>query len=135
MGFNGYLVRTSNASGDLFNKYMLHSSYKVAKKVIDVDSYRDADGTLHRNAVDHLSYTVEFDLRPMTNNEMENLMSAVTSSFYIPKERKLTVEFYLPENNGYVTAECYMPDINYTIKDIVGNTIRYDKTTLKFIGY
>lgn len=134
MAFNGYLIKIGNYD-TFFNSYISAASYKISKKVIDIDSYRDANGVLHRNAMEHLSYTIEFDLKPLDNNRIETFMNAIRSNFIIPAERKVSVTFYVPEDNDYRTTDCYLPDIDFTINHIEGNTIRYNSTTIKFIGY
>lgn len=134
MAFNGYLIKVGSYD-TFFNSYITSASYKVAKKVIDVDSYRDANGVLHRNAMEHLSYTIEFETKPLDNTRAETLMSAFRSNFIIPIERKLSLTFYVPEDNTYVTTDCYMPDIEFNIDHIEGNVIKYKAFTIKFIGY
>lgn len=134
MAFQGYLIKLGSNPIST-EKFIVASTYKVAKKIIDLDSYRDANGLLHRNALDHCSYTIEFEIKPLTNGRMEELMSAIRGSFTTPKERKITLTFFLPELNDYQTAEFYMPDPDFPIERIEGDVIHYKQMTLKFIGY
>lgn len=134
MAFDGYLLQTGSYD-TFFNSYIVASSYKVAKKVLDVDSYRDANGVLHRNAMPHLSYNIEFNIKPLDNTRLETFMSALRENFTVPIERKLSLTFYVPEDNAYDTTDVYMPDIDFQINHIEGNVIKYDETTIKFIGY
>lgn len=134
MSFNGYLIKIGDYD-TFFNSYIVAASYKTAKKVLDLDSYRDANGVLHRNALSHLSYTIEFDLKPLNDTRLETFMSAIRDNFTVPIERKLSVTFYVPEDNTYVTQDCYMPDIDYTINHLEGDMIKYDSVSIKFIGY
>lgn len=138
MGFNGYLIKIGNYS-TFFNKFIVSESYKISKKVIDLDSYRDANGVLHRNALPHVSYTISFEVKPLDNTRMQELLSSIRENFTIPAERKLSVSFYVPELDDYVTTDCYMPDPEFPINRIETQTIipviYYDKITLKFIGY
>ena len=134
MAFEGYLISIGYNS-TLFNNYIVFESYKVSKKIIDIDSYRDANGELHRQALEHLSYTVEFDLRPMREELHAELMEAIESNFSNEAERKLSVTFWLPETHKYVTYDCYMPDPEITVVGMYNGSLLYDKTTIKFIGY
>lgn len=135
MAYEGYLIKIGY-NDSLFNNYIVFDTYKVSKKILDVDSYRDANGKLHRQALEHLSYTVEFELRPMMEAEHAEIMEAIESNFSLITERKLSVTFWLPETHEYVTADCYMPDPEITVKaEYNGTNLRYDKTTIKFIGY
>lgn len=134
MAFEGYLVKIG-FNDTLFNGLIVFASYKVSKKIIDIDSYRDANGELHRQALEHLSYVVEFDIRPLREAAHAEIMEAIESTFTIPAERKLSVTFWLPETHEYVTADCYMPDPDITIKGMYNNDLLYDTTHIKFIGY
>jgi len=135
MAYEGYLIKIGY-NDKFYNNYIVFDTYKVSKKIIDLDSYRDANGVLHRQALEHVSYTVEFELRPLMEDVHAEIMEAIESTFTIPEERKLSVTFWLPEEHTYVTADCYMPDPEITVKaEYNGTNLRYDKTTIKFIGY
>lgn len=136
-GFQGYLIRIGTYS-DFFEKYIQYQSYKVSRKIQDLDSYRDANGVLHRTALDHESYVVEITLRKLNNRELEEVLNAIRSNFTIPKERKLQLTFWLPEINDYKTnVDVYMPDPEITIREheVQNNLLIYEPTQLKFIGY
>ena len=47
---------------------MKADSYSPYKSVTDLDSYVDANGELHRNALDHFGYKCEFETVPMMTN-------------------------------------------------------------------
>lgn len=134
MGFNGYLIQIGSYS-TFFEQYIQYQSYKVSRKVQDLDSYRDANGVLHRNVLDHDSYVIELTLRPLNNLELENVMSAIRSNYISEKERKVNITFYVPELNNYMTIEAYMPDPDTPIRKIEGPIVKYDPIQLKFIGY
>lgn len=134
MAFNNYLIKIGN-NDTFFNKFIVASSYKISKKVIDIDSYRDANGVLHRNAMSHLSYTIEFEIKPLDNKRMQEFLSAIRSKFIIPLERKVNIEFYLPEDDEYTSSDFYMPDPELNIERIESGSVYYTKTTIKFIGY
>ena len=136
-GFQGYLIRIGTYS-DFFEQYIQFQSYKVSRKIQDLDSYRDANGVLHRTALDHDSFVVELTLRKLNNNEAEEVMSAIRSNFTVPGERKLKLTFWLPEINDYKqNIDVYMPDPEFTIRshEVENNLLIYEPTTLKFIGY
>lgn len=134
MAFSNYLIKIGN-NDTFFNKFIVSSSYKIAKKVIDIDSYRDANGVLHRNAMSHLSYTIEFEIKPLDNTRLQEFLSAIKSKYIIPLERKVNVSFYLPEDDTYVSSDFYMPDPELNIERIENGKVYYKATTIKFIGY
>lgn len=135
MGFSNYFVQVG--SYQIPSKYILLDSYKGTKGSQDIDSYRDANGILHRNTLDHFVYKVEFQLRPMTNTEFATIMSGISSNFTSAKERKANVSMYIPEEDAYTTSlDCYIPDPEITIKkQLDASTLKLDAVTLKFIGY
>ena len=97
-------------------KYMKAESYIVTRSVTDLDSFRDADGKLHRNALSHVLYKVEFNTPPMlTNTDVKNLMSIFQAAYTVPKERKLVMTAYIPEIDDYITQDAYIPDPAFTI--------------------
>lgn len=134
MGFSNYLIKIGDKD-TFFNKFITASSYKISKKVIDIDSYRDANGVLHRNAMSHLSYTIEFEIKPLDNTRLQEFLSAIRSKYIIPIERKVNVTFYLPEDDEYRSSDFYMPDPELNIERIENGKVYYKKTTIKFIGY
>jgi hypothetical protein len=133
MSFNGYLIKVGNYKFPL--KYILAESYVVKKNIQDFESYRDANGILHRNALDHYAITVSFEIKQnRTNLEINEIMSNIKANFTIPKERRADVTLYVPEEDAYITQAMYMPDIEFTIKEI-SDIIKYDKIKFEFIGY
>lgn len=134
MGYSGYLVKCGNFTIPL-NKIKAET-YKVTRTVIDLDSYRDANGLLHRTALDHVPHKIELETLPLqTNTEMADLLGSIRSNFTNAKERKLNVTFYVPETDSYETQEMYMPDIPFEIYYADDTTVKFQKTRIAFIGY
>lgn len=152
MSFNGYLLKCGSMPETINNKpamsiedseirrlhsYIIAQSYKPSKKVFDLGSFRDADGVLKRNVLDHISWTISFNVRPVNNTQMQEFLGLIRKYFTNAKERKLNITFYNPENDNYVTAAVYMPDPEFNIDTIdwEDKQIKYRETTIKFIGY
>ena len=135
MAFNGYLLQVGSyqITGE---NYINEKSYKATLNIQDLDSYRDANGVLHRNALDHVPLKVEIQTRPGLNNfEWASFMGAIRDNFTVAKERKCILTAFIPEINDYVTQEVYMPDPEVTIKTIDRNIVKYESIRLAFIGY
>lgn len=135
MAFNGYLLQVGSyqITGE---NYINEKSYKATLNIQDLDSYRDANGVLHRNALDHVPLKVEINTRPGLNNfELSSFLGGIRSNFTIPKERKCIVTAFVPEINDYLTQEMYMPDPEITIKSIERNLVFYESVRLAWIGY
>lgn len=135
MAYNGYLIKVGSYVISA-KKYIKPSTYSVTREIQDLDSYRDANGVLHRTALEHVPIKVEFETPPMlTNKEFSDLMNNIRSNFLIEKERKSSVTLYVPEIDSYVTQDMYMPDISTTMYGTYGGVIHYDSIRLAFIGY
>lgn len=135
MAYNGYLLKVGNYVIDP-KKYIAAESYQVTRNVQDLDSYRDANGVLHRNALAHAPIKVEFTTPAMmTNREVAEFMGNIRSQTTNEIERKYTVEVYVPELDDYVTDDMYMPDPQFTIYGSYDNHLTYKATRIAFIGY
>lgn len=133
MAYSGYMVKVGNYT--LPNSKIKADTYKSVRTVIDLDSYRDANGVLHRNALDHVPYKLEMNLIPMYNEDLQTVLQNIRSNYTSSIEKKANVTFYDMETDQYITQEMYMPDINFQIYGIFDDRILYDETTIKFIGY
>lgn len=135
MAYNGYLIKVGNYIIPAM-EFIEANTYKITKSIQDLDSYRDANGVLHRSALEHVIYKVEFNTQPnLSNVQMGKLFDSIAQNYTVPAERKAAVTLYIPEENKYIIQDMYMPDPQITIRDITGNTITYDSVRLAFIGY
>lgn len=135
MAFGGYLLRVGNYEIDGTN-YIQEKSYKATRNIQDLESYRDANGVLHRNALEHVPLKIEINTREnLTNEELGTFLGNIHSQFTIAAERKCVVTAFIPELNDYVTQEMYMPDPDITIKIIKDGVVKYESVRLAWIGY
>ena len=56
-------------------KYIKEKTYKGYVSVQDLDSYRDANGLLHREALSHVPIKCEFETIPLNNEQYEQIMN------------------------------------------------------------
>ena len=136
MAYSGFLIKV----GDYIipaNKYIKADSYSVYRNIQDLDSYRDANGFLHRNVLSHVANKVEFETPSMlTNVEFASLMKNIQRNYISSLvERKTLVTLYIPEIDDYVTQEMYMSDVKPTIYGTYGGIVRYNAVRIAFIGY
>lgn len=111
-------------------------SYSAYKSVTDLDSYVDATGELHRNALEHYGYKCEFETTAMMNNKtFSQLMSNIYSQFTNVVERKAICTIYIPELDDYVSCDMYMSDIKPQMYYADANKIQYDAVRFAFISY
>ena len=138
MSFAGYLVKIGNYT--LPNKFIKAESYQVFRSVTDLDSYRDANGILHRTALEHTVNKCEFETPALlTNDDVANLMAHIRDNYINAAERKVSATLYIPETDTYETQEMYLPDIKFTIY-MVDNTqtvpyLKYNSIRFALIGY
>jgi len=134
MAYAGYLIKVGSYTIPL--SLIRAETYTVFKSVTDLDSYVDANGFLHRNALDHIANKVEFETVPLlTNTQFTSLMTSIYAQMSSTLERKASVTLYIPETDTYVTQDMYMPDIKPTIYYADATKIQYNQVRLAFIGY
>ena len=134
MAYAGYLIKVGTYTIPL--SIMRAETYTVFMSITDLDSYVDANGFLHRNALDHIANKVEFETIPlMDNTQFASLMANLYAQMTETKERKASVTCYIPEIDDYVTQDMYMPDIKSTLYYADDSKIQYNQVRLAFIGY
>lgn len=137
MAYAGYLIKVGTYTIPL--SFIKAESYKATHLIQDLDSYRDANGVLHRNALSHVPDKVEFECVPMlTNTEMNAVVSAIRAQITATgnlAERKASVSMYVPELDGYITQDMYMPDAEFSMYYADGSMIQYNAVRFAFIGY
>lgn len=134
MAYKGYLIKVGNYI--IPHSMISAETYIVTKNGQDLDSYRDANGVLHRTALEHFVAKVEFETPPLkTNVDFEELMSNIRSQYIIPVEKRVSVEVFIPEDNDYMTQDMYMPDIKFEIYYADSKIIKYNPVRIAFIGY
>jgi len=134
MAYAGYLIKVGTFEIPL--SLIRAETYTVFKSVTDLDSYVDASGYLHRNALEHIANKVEFETIPLlTDKQFGSLMSSLYGQMTNTRERKASVTCYIPETDSYVTQDMYMPDIKPTLYYADATKIQYNQIRLAFIGY
>lgn len=134
MAYAGYLIKVGTYTIPL--SFIKAESYKATHLIQDLDSYRDANGVLHRNALTAVPDKVEFECVPMlTNTEMNAVVSSIRAQFTVAPERKASVNYYIPETDSYATANMYMPDPEFSMYYADGSYIQYNAVRFAFIGY
>ena len=119
-------------------KYIRYESYKVTPdQNQDLNSTVDTTGNLHRYPLDHTRSKVEFNMPVMTSNEMNTLISAISSYWNKPTERKVSMRYFDPLTNGYKTGSFYIPDIDFVMMNVddANGIIKYQETRIAFIEY
>lgn len=143
MAFAGYLIKVGyvsaqNPGTEIPLKYMRAETYTVTpNQRMEWSAERDTTGVLFRTTVPNMPPKIEFETPLMTNTEISALNTILQGAYTNANERKLKIEYYDPETDSYKTHDCYMPDVNYKIRnvDTVNNVINYQQLRYAFIGY
>lgn len=137
MAFSGYLIKLGGSGGDeLPMRSIAAESYSATPdQRLESKAARAVTGLLYRSTCDHMATKIEIQTVPITNRDLTGLMSLIASHFIDPKQRKINLEYYDNETDAYKTGTFYMPDIQYKILRVDGNTIYYDNIRLAFIEY
>lgn len=134
MAYSGFLIKVGDYTVPF--RYIEASKYKAGVKGQDLDSYRDANGILHREALSNVSIKTEWETpNDMEESDVRDLMDNIRAQYTNQTEKKALVTAFMPETGNYVTMECYAPDIEYTIDNADESTIKYTSFRLAFIGY
>ena len=130
--FNGsYLIKVGSYAIPL--KLMKYGSYQSSPaQRQDLDSYRDADGVLHRTVLTHTASKVEFETIPMSEHDFRGFMDSIVAQYINGPERKVTLTYYEEEYDRYVTGTFYIPG---TITITWMNKEMIDSFRLAFIEY
>ena len=136
MAFTGYLLKLGASETEFPMKYMRYESYSVSPdQRLDLDSTRDVTGVLHRTVLAHTATKISFNMPMMNNTEMQAALAYFKNAFSDSQARTITVKYYDEWTDAYKSGTFYMPDINFSIRQIDGNTINYGETKVTFIEY
>lgn len=130
--FNGsYLIKVGSYAIPLeIMKYGSYESSPAQRQ--DLDSYRDANGLLHRTVLDHVATKVEFETIPMSEHDFRGFMDSLVAQYTNGPERKVTLIYYEEEYGQYKTGTFYLPGtitVNWLNKEVV------DSCRIAFIEY
>jgi hypothetical protein len=133
MAYNGYLLKIG--SYVVPSKFIKAESYSPYVNMQDVDPWTDADGRVHRNAVELKALKVEFDTPPMiTRTQLNELLNGIRNNYISAKERTVNVTAYIPEYDDYVTQKAYLADFTPVIHGIFDGVIKYNSIRFAIIG-
>lgn len=135
MSYNGWILKVGDYTIDT-KKYVKANDYSAYRNIQDLDPYRDANGVLHRNALEHVALKVEFSTpNGLTNYEYAEFMRNIRRNYINEQERKVLATVYVPELDDYVTQEMYFPDPKPTIYGNYNGYITYNSIKVSLIGY
>lgn len=133
MAYDNYLVKIGDYT--VPSEFIKAESYSAYVNMQDVDPWTDADGYVHRNAVELKALKVEFETPAMMTRDKLNLFLINIKNNYISsKERTFNVTAYIPEYDGYITQKAYLADFTPVIHGIFDGVIHYQPIRMAIIG-
>ena len=115
---------------------MRYEEYKVTpQQMIDLDSYVAETGKLIRNVLDHTRSKIEFNTPYITSTDWATLWGIISAGFINTTERNVKIRYYNPFTDGYRVGTCYVPDVEFTVRNIDNGVINYDGIRVAFIEY
>ena len=133
MAYKGYLLKIG--SYVVPSKFIKAESYSPYVNMQDVDPWTDADGLVHRNAVELKALKVEFDTPSlMTRTQLNELLNGIRANYISAKERTVNVTAYIPEYDDYVTQKAYLADFTPVIYGIFDGVIKYNSIRFAIVG-
>ncbi len=134
MAYSGWLVKVGDYTIPA-NKFIKAESYSAYVNMQDLDPWPDANGYVHRTAVELKAMKIEFETPAMlTNKDFSELMANIRSNYTVPRARQFLLTAYIPEYDEYMTQTAYLADFTPQIYGNYGGVIRYNPVRLAFIG-
>lgn len=134
MAYSGWLVKIGDYTIPA-NKYIKSESYSAYVNMQDLDPWTDANGYVHRTAVELKAMKIEFETPAMlTNKDFSELMANIRQNYTVPRARQFLLTAYIPEYDEYMTQTAYMADFTPQIYSNANGIIRYNPVRLAFIG-
>ena len=132
MAYNGYLLKVGGKQ--IPNKFIQLSTYSITpNQRMESSADRDTTGMLHRETCEHTATKIEFNtpyIRGVEVAELNTLLDIAGDH-----QRNVTVEYFDPETQSYKNADCYMPDVQYSIYSEINNDLLYSPIRYAFIEY
>ncbi len=134
MAYSGFLLKFGDYTIPA-GKFIKAESYSAYVNMQDIDPYTDANGYVHRTAVELKALKVEFETPAMlTNQTLSEFLNNIQRNYADPKSRIGMVTAYIPEYDDYVMQAGYMADFTPQIYGTYGGIVRYNPIRFAFIG-
>lgn len=133
-GYEGYLLMLGKKKFPM--KYIKSDTYKsTPNQRTELKAYTNAQNKLIRQTSPRYRSKVEFETPLLFLDELEEIRQMINEATTNVVERKGSVKYWNDEDLRYKKMECYMPDIEYVIKEELNNTLLYNSIRLAFIEY
>lgn len=136
MAYAGFMIKLGGPTGaELPMDYFRADSYEVENRHTETSNRQDVTGKTHRTVATHTSVRIELETRALDDIRMAALNGLITGAMADTTRRDITIYYYDTETGSYRTANCYMPDVKYTVRKLEENAVIYEPAQLTFIEY
>lgn len=116
-------------------KYIKAETYSAYVNMQDLDPWTDANGYVHRTAIELKAMKIEFETPALlTNKDLAELMGNIRRNYTAAVARQFLMTAYIPEYDSYMTQTGYLADFTPSMYLIDGDVIQYNPIRLAFIG-
>ena len=133
MAYSNFLIEVGTYV--IPDKFIKYDSWQSTYETVDYDSYRDANGYLHRNALPDRKIKVEFETPYLYKKDWDALMAAISGQYISSVEQSANITAYIDEIGDYVTQKCYLVNVNPKVAQNSPLGIIYQPTRICWIGY
>lgn len=134
MAYSGWLLKVGDYKIDS-GVYIKAESYQAYVNMQDLEPWTDANGYLHREAVELKVAKVEFETPAMlTNVALTELLKNIQANYTVPKARQFLMTAYIPEYDEYVTQTAYLADFQPQMYSVEDKIIKYNAIKFSMIG-
>lgn len=134
MGYtDGTLIKVGNEIIPF--RFMKYDSIQCTYETLDLDSYRNGDGDLIRNALANRKIKVEFETPYMYKADKDALMALISRNYVSAQEQSVMLTAYIDEIDDYVTQKAYLVNTTFKKAQNSPNGMIYAPTRICFIGY
>lgn len=132
--YSGWLIKI----GDYIiptNRFIRADSYKASAYMQDVDPWTDANGYVHRNAVQLKALKVEFETPAMlTDEKFAEFIYNIDQNIIDKAGNECYITAFVPRYNQYFTQRGYLADIDPQIYGNYEKKLHYDPIRFAFVG-
>ena len=133
MAYSGWLVKVGDFIIDS-KKYIKADAYSAYVNMQDLDPWTDANGYVHRTAVELKAMKIEFETPFLYQPDFNTLMAGIRANYTVPRARQFLLTAYIPEYDEYMTQTAYLADFQPQIYGNYGGILRYNPMRLAFVG-
>lgn len=135
MAYAGYLIKLGGAGGTALPlEFISAGTYDVeSDRRREPNNRYDVTGKLHRTVLPHMSTSIKFSTRSMSNTSLAILNGMLRTAMTNVQRREIPIEYYDPETDSYKSGNFYMPVVKYQIQKLEQNAVIYLPADFEFI--